>query len=319
MRKFKTEKFTFNEYEMSVINGLMLGDGHIDKNAFHLDLISSSLQHLISIKQSLNEKIWTDGGIHTYKIYDKRTNKTNISNRLLSKSNEFFYDLREKWYSENVKIIPSDIKIDKTTLLIWYLGDGCILQNNKKKITSGIKLCTNSFKEKDIENILLPQLSKYHAHIMLTETNLPIIIIPRRYCDEFLKDIGEAPFEDYMHKWNIFPYKNKNIEKNGIKTHKDLKDVFISEYLENKKIQEIANKYGVDSTVVIHYCKQEGIYQKGRDKKIYEIKQDDKVIAVTDNLKKFCNDNKLCYECMISLCNMKISKYKNYKIRKING
>ena len=51
MRKFKTEKFTFNEYEMSVINGLMLGDGHIDKNAFHLDLISSSLQHLIFIKK----------------------------------------------------------------------------------------------------------------------------------------------------------------------------------------------------------------------------------------------------------------------------
>ena len=316
MKKFKTKKFIFTDYEESIIDGLMLGDGHINKTLFRLELISSSFQHLDFIKNNLNKDIWTDGGIHTYHKYDKRINKTLTIHCLASKSNETFYKLRKKWYPENIKIIPNNLKLNRISLLIWFLGDGCLLQLHKKERTQCIKLCTNSFKEEEINNILIPQLLKYHARIKRIEKNAPVIIIPRRYCDLFLNDIGEPPFKDYSHKWNVFPYKNKNIEKNGIKSHTELKEKFIKEYLKNQKVSDIAKKYNVDSNVVIYYCKKAGIYIQGRDNKKYEIKKNNKIIGVTSNLQMFCKEHDLCYTNMISLCNGKIKKYKDYQIRK---
>lgn len=99
--------------------------------------------------------------------------------------------------------------------MYWYIGDGELTKQN-----GIIKLHTNSFTEKEVE-YLCEKLKIYEARktVKEKEKNQFIISIPRKCSKSFLKNIGECPFDDYSHKWKYLEYKNKNIEKNGMKKH----------------------------------------------------------------------------------------------------
>ncbi len=63
--------------------------------------------------------------------------------------------LREKWYTKingkTQKLVPRDLELTPTTLLFWYLGDGCLVRRkNDKTRVPFIVLATNCFIEEDI-------------------------------------------------------------------------------------------------------------------------------------------------------------------------
>lgn len=321
-KKFKNTKFIFTEKELNFLNGILLSDGYINKRDFSFSVTSSSKQFLEYIMTKLPPNIWRNNNmIREEAKFDKRINKTLMSYRLISKSNEIFYDLRQKWYPNGIKIIPSDIIIDKNCLLGWYLGDGSLNQHHLLKRTDGIKLCTNSFSPIDIETFLLPQLNHYNPRITYTEKKQPIITIPRNKCDLFLNDIGNAPFDDYKHKWAIYPYKNKTIEENGITyLPEEVKNKIIEMYKNGKSITTIAQELKLTQGHVRYYCIKEKIYIPRNKFNTYEVSLDNGVTyEIVENLNEFCKKNTLCYTNMINLCSGKIPKYKNIKIKKIKN
>lgn len=310
------DKYLFSEEEKQIINGLLLSDACLTKGNY-LSINTSSNDFINYIYNSLPKYIWTNTGIRIKNIYDKRSNKTFIMYRLQTHTNLYFKELRNKWYLNNKKVIPNDILITNKTLLFWYLGDGCVLQNHIKKRTYSIKLCTNSFNDIDVKNILIPQLNKYTARLMYVEKNNPVIIIPRYKCDEFLLDIGNCPFNDYLHKWKLYSYKNKNIELYGeVKTNKETILNIIKQYNNGIKITQISKNLNLASSLIIYYLKKENIYIEKRDKQKYEIINGE-IKIITDNLLKTCKEYNFCYNNLVSLCSGKIKKYKNLKIRKI--
>lgn len=315
----KKEIYNFTEEEKSIIDGLIISDGYYQKSNKCLGLSTSSFQFAEYVKNILPEYIWTKTGIKETKRLDTRTGKTYTIYRLITYGNKYFENERNRWYDVNgKKIIPNDIKINKKLLLLWYLGDGCLQQHYNKKRTDNIKLCTNSFSKNEIEEILLPQLKRFNAHLNVTERKQYVITIPRKNVDDFLNYIGEPPFSDYAHKWNVFPYKNKNIEKNGIKlTDDNLKKIIVSEYIKGETITSLSKKYNLDRSLVRYYCKREGVYNKGRDKQTYKINKETGEEWVINNLIQFCKERKICYTNMIQLCSGKIKKYKDYKIIKL--
>jgi hypothetical protein len=64
---------------------------------------------------------------------------------------------RKKWYPNDLKTIPRDLKITPTILLHWYLGDGslskCVAYHRKRGATlyiyKSVKLHTNGFSYAD--------------------------------------------------------------------------------------------------------------------------------------------------------------------------
>jgi len=309
-KKWKYEKFSFNEKEMSVINGLLLSDGGINKKSFNFFLNSSSLEFIMFIKKLLPEYVWCDNHPQSYEYYDKRTNKIYKEFRLSAKSNLFWYELKEKWYPNDKKMVPLDLKLDKLCNLIWYLGDGSIDNRENECVTNNIKLSTNSFCCEEIENILIKQLKEYEAKIGFNEKK-PIINIPRRNVEKFLKDIGKCPFEDYKHKWVVYPYKNKNIEKNGFKDHKYLIPTILEMHKDGENVNNIGLKLNLDSGLVLYYCKKNGIYVK-KNRGECDLKSPDEKIHHILDLKGFAKENDLGYDYLLKLKNNKIKKYRGW-------
>ena len=88
------------------------------------------------------------------------------------------------------------------TCLIWYIGDGGICHG---KQTENIKLATQCFLKEEQETILLPQLQQFEATFMKGDIGSDgqrqyFIYIPHRKEEDFLKYIGDCPFDDYKYK-----------------------------------------------------------------------------------------------------------------------
>lgn len=319
MRKYKTKEFCFSEKERSIIDGLLLGDGFINKHGYTLGLNTASKEFATYVFSLLDRSVWTNAGIMKCSIYDKRIGKTLTMYRIVSHPNAFFEKERKRWYDEcGNKVIPNDVRLNSSSVLLWYLGDGTLSQRISKKSTSEIKICTNSFLKENIENDLLPAMSCFGAKIRVINKKEPVIIIPRRSIDSFLDFIGKPPFSEYSHKWNVFPYKNKNIEKNGIsRLSLEKQKEIVNRYVNGEKVKNIAKDIGIDISHAIYFCKKAGVYSKGRDKTEYEILKNGELFGKTKNLKQFCKNNGLCYANMISVCSGKQKKYKDFTIKKI--
>lgn len=315
------EKIKLTNKQKQVIFGGLLGDAHLTKQKYG----NSQLAYVSSIKSHVGcfqsffknfEVRECKNGPKEYKYFDKRTKKTYTRYVFRTRLNIVFTELKSQWYNENgIKIIPHNLKITPTVCLWWYLGDGGLNHNYSKKETQYIKLSTNCFKENDIKEILIPQLSKFEAFLSKTEKGQPIVLIPRRKIDIFLKYIGKCPFKEYEYKWNVFPYKNKNIEKNGMKNHSHLEKKCIKEYKKGKTAYFIAKEAGVEINVVKYYLKKEGIFIEKRDVRtiLWILKDPNGNLYETNNLIKFAEVNKLNHSCLRRVAKGQFNAHKGWK------
>ena len=319
------KKIKLTNKQKQVLAGGLLGDAHLTKYKYGNSQISyiSSIKSHVEYFQSFFKDFEVGeckNGPKESNFFDKRTNKIYVSYKFRSELNITFSEIRNQWYGEDgIKIIPSNIKLTPLVCLLWYLGDGGLIQHYLKKETHYIKLNTNCFKKTYIEKILLPQLIKFEAFLSNNENGQPIVLIPRRKIENFLKYIGKCPFKEYEYKWMVFPYKNKNIEKNGIQSHSHLKDNFVKEYKSGKTAYYIAKKFNVEIALVKHYLKKDGVFINGRDTIITEwmLKDPEGNLYMTKNLTKFAKENNLNHSCLRRVARGKFDSHKgwtcNYK------
>ncbi|MBI2675997.1 MAG: helix-turn-helix domain-containing protein [Candidatus Aenigmarchaeota archaeon] len=133
------------------IDGNLLGDGSVflDRGKYaRFKITAKDESYLYWIGDMLKSQ-----GLNIYFSKDKR-NKTFI---LYVSTGKFFTDLRKKWYrvdnGKTLKIVPNNLEINSTTLLFWYLGDGCLIRPKGNRVP-WVVLATNCFSKGDADLLI---------------------------------------------------------------------------------------------------------------------------------------------------------------------
>lgn len=257
------EKYIFSKEQEEIITGALLGDGHITKQGLgnsQFTYTSSIRSHVEYIANFFKEVLTEETkNIKKLSYFDKRTNKTYTRYLIRTFNNIVFTELREKWYKEGIKFIPEDTMLTPKTCLVWYMGDGGLVN------TGSIKLSTHCFAKEELEKILLPQLKRFDTVLYETEKNNQYITyIPRKKSKYFIGFIGPCPIKEMNYKWALPSYINKKFEKDTYKKHSYLKDEFIKLYKAGRTYYSIAKEYGIEPSAVRYYLIKEKVLNKGK-------------------------------------------------------
>ncbi len=257
------------DIQHQVLVGALLGDGHItrfserrinsafcyaSKSKQHVGFIHSYLLNLASNKEK--------EVVSEMDVFDKRTGKYYKRFYFTTKYNTAFTSYRKEWYYAT-KIIPTNVVLTPLVCLVWYIGDGCIMNRNKNNTTDGIQLATNGFSKNDIESVLLPQLAVFEPFISINKNKQCTIKIPRRKIELFLNYIGCCPFEEYKHKWFFHSYKRASTKIKGVNNHTHKKDKIYELYRSGKTRYEISRLLEIEESLVGYYLRKIGIDLKG--------------------------------------------------------
>ncbi len=140
-------KTFINDHLLELIDGFMLGDGHIQKG-----MKSSRLS------ACLKELDFCDYWLRAFKCYDpKATLQTINSSRYQStvkfwnirtKSHGDISQQRQRWYHGNTKIVPLDVRITPLSVSLWFCGDGT---RARTRNTVWALFCTQGFRKSDVK------------------------------------------------------------------------------------------------------------------------------------------------------------------------
>ena len=182
------------------LDGELLGDGSISKPKFRYAACftygSKYLEYVQYVASTLKDfGIGQTGKINEY------VRKDGSGSGFFYKSNTYaeLLPFRARWYSNDKKIVPRDIKLTPITCRQWYIGDGSLVKPRVSK-RSYIVLCTDSFPVEDVQ-----WLVERLADIGLLATRTPSknrIQISGYSTLDFLNYIGECPVECYLYKWD---------------------------------------------------------------------------------------------------------------------
>lgn len=259
--KYKPIAFTEKQYDY--LQGAMLGDGCLSnhksgKGNSDFSYLSKSKQHCEFVAEPFSE-ILLKGGVVEKSYFDHRTNKTYQRCFFRTQMNVSFTKERMRWYRGNKKHIPKDLVLTPNICLIWYIGDGSLVNS---KCCQEVKLATHCFEKEELETIIIPQMARFEARTNIcgrSKNGDPQygIFIPHSRVQDFIDYIGKCPFEDYKHKWEVLQYKNFSVKKNPEKI-----DRMVELFLNGHSSRSIAKKVGVDRTTVMKY-----LYIRGYDYK----------------------------------------------------
>ena len=193
-REFLTEE------TIEAIDGFLLGDGYAYVN--HNKLISR-------ISCGVQHKEFCDycrSFFLSYKASESSysPDKSGRSSGTWSFRTRFhpdLYKIASRWYPKDypIKRVPADARITKLSVMLWYLGDGTVINKNN---TCTIRLSTDAFPPEDIENILMPKLIQQNIDCCRTSENR--IRVKTRSVPQFFDLIGrQSPIECYSYKFNV--------------------------------------------------------------------------------------------------------------------
>jgi len=141
------------------IDGFNLGDGYISFDKKRRDCRGAVFSFGSTNKEwteyAMSKlKCYSPREIHKIENLDKKHPRATWASSTLTHPD--IVKQAKRWYPNGKKIVPSDVRITPTSLLLWYLGDGSI---SKINISFFIRLATCGFAAEDIKNILIPKLS----------------------------------------------------------------------------------------------------------------------------------------------------------------
>lgn len=157
--KKKISNDIISSEQNEILEGLMLGDGCIQYSSKEsrnprLVIIRSVLDEDYMIWQYHKLQTLFASGIKYNSRFDKRTEKIYHSVQLQSKAIPKLKIIRNRWYPNNKKSIPLDLKLTPLICLVWFCDDGSIIHRSKK--ATELKLSTHGFSIE--ENLFLINL-----------------------------------------------------------------------------------------------------------------------------------------------------------------
>lgn len=132
---------TLTSHQQSIVNGLLLGDGAINK--------CGRLAHGQAARRlSYTKFIASEMGVFSKPISSSQKvvgDKIFKSITLRTCCHDIFRCLREEWYVGCKKVVPKSLQLNPITLAYWFADDGCSHANSKE-----ITLATNCFVLDDV-------------------------------------------------------------------------------------------------------------------------------------------------------------------------
>jgi len=194
------------------ISGELLGDGCLysqskysalfsygSKYWEYINYISDTLKSFGIEQSGKIQKCWKGKTHKNGEWVDRPVSLFPYSFFYASKSYEELKPLRNKWYPDNKKIVPKDLKLTPLICKQWYIGDGSLI--HPKKGNSYIILYTCGFPINDVE-WLVRQLNKL-GFKTTREPSHNSIHISTCSTLAFLSYIGKCPCKVYDYKWKL--------------------------------------------------------------------------------------------------------------------
>lgn len=211
IRLAKGKHVFLTERALEFLNGLLLGDGHLE----NYNRSSSAYDHSskYQVYPEWLSKQFTSYGIGQIGRIRKRVSYLKGSPKQYTTfyyRSQHYIELKElwaKWYrpavgeevrprKKFIKIIPLDLRLTPFTCRQWYIGDGCL-----NKTWRYITISTQCFTDGEV-GFLIGLLRNFK--LRATKTRVGEIRIPARSVKDFLSFIGPCPKEIescYGYKW----------------------------------------------------------------------------------------------------------------------
>lgn len=163
-----------------LIDGLLLGDGSLDKRAKN-----ARYRHSCKYKEYIEYVIKElfKFGVFTETIYDKDNGyKTGRVFQCYSKVHDELTVHYERWYNNKRKKLPSDLILTPLIILHWYIGDGGF--DSDKGYLRQISIAAHSFSfyEREIlcnnlRNFGLKVSNTKRGRINITKKSIPLFYL----------------------------------------------------------------------------------------------------------------------------------------------
>ena len=126
----------FNREQISILLGIMMGDGHIDtRNVFSCGHSIKQLEY-IKLKQL----------IFSGKISKEHVNPWGTTIHCTFPVNAQTQCLRKIFYPVGIKNVENVLSyLDELSLAFWYMDDGCLVNCDYKNSRPHLRLCTHSY------------------------------------------------------------------------------------------------------------------------------------------------------------------------------
>lgn len=233
------------EKQMSIFDGLMISDAYLEKRSKNarFGLTTSQVEFAEVVRGIFSNFPWSNPSITTKDRYDKRTNKSNSSTVLRSKTDEFLTEQFGRWYPNGKKIVPSDVSVDKDMLLWWYIGDGHLRRKKSRPNYRNVGLATMSFSNDDVD-MLISKLKLFIGENSVYKDNRNCIMIASQSLCSFAELFKEgSPVGCYSYKFEFGQYLNRNYFKDSFKTRPIN---YINEFRRQNKVRELDFKSKTD-------------------------------------------------------------------------
>lgn len=235
--------------QIQIINGTLLGDSHLKK------ISGRAKNSRFSFKQKMQNKEYVDYIHNAMKPFSQKVicgkSKHHLTNKFYPYASmqtcchPVFTELRNKWYSDNIKVVPKDIELNDTVLSHWVMCDGCNCKSTKSYI-----LCTDSFTRKENQFLASQLYKKYNIKSNVTSSNR-IFIGAREYFD-FIEILKPLITLDCM-KYKVDTSKIKSTRKGwgsnklNMAKAKKIRDLYFNS---NYTQQNLADMFNVCRTAI---------------------------------------------------------------------
>jgi len=184
------EEVILNQFQIDIIEGDLLGDGSVvpNGNKSRYQAANKKKNYLEFIKNNLDQRLFTDN------CWQNADGDKTV--RLNTRATRQLQNIREKWYSDE-KSLPDSFKINSTNMLLWYLGDGSLRNDN----TPRLRIC---WTDEDSIKRAVQQLTEIIGdHISIHDNNNGCyrLLFKRECRDKFFRFIGSCPVDCYEYKW----------------------------------------------------------------------------------------------------------------------
>lgn len=184
--------------DLSWMDGLMLGDGCISGGK------ATGLPGNSCVKLKSTSCQWTEYGLSPWGVSArKRVYKDGYSPGSCywegwSPRHAEFTEQRRRWYPNRVKCVPSDVRLDCISCMLWFLGDGGLYIRRGQV---AISLATTGF-DPDSRALLKTRLGSMRIDVQInTQGNL---VFSSNSVWRWFKLIGvTSPVPDYAYKFDI--------------------------------------------------------------------------------------------------------------------
>ena len=231
-----SNEYLFTTEQWSIINGSLLGDGHITKVKYgnssfvknqcrkHEDYLKWHFDKLFPYSCPLKNR---DNYCLGKKYY-----RTTFNTR----TNLIFSELREKWYPLGKKIVPQDLKLDPLAIAIWFFDDG----SNSIK-SRCCRFATYCFNKVECE-LLVKELDNFNIKCNIAKNN--VIMVKTQSYKELVDLI-----KPYM-LWDCFKHKIQYRDSElSFTTEKEALNIFEA-FKSGKTQRQVAKEVGRSTTLV---------------------------------------------------------------------